>query len=74
MSQKYINYVGQLFKCEWEELKNKFNLKGQLQKNTFYSKILEKCTYSKLRENQKSGFPRPSLNKKLSNLLSPKIE
>ena len=36
ISRKYINYVGQLFKCDgksklWEELKNEFNLQGQLQ-------------------------------------------
>ena len=36
MSRKDINYVGQLFKCDgkpklWEELKNEFNLQGQLQ-------------------------------------------
>ena len=36
ISRKYINYVGHLFKCDgkpklWEELKNKFNLQGQLQ-------------------------------------------
>ena len=34
--RKYINYVGKLFKCSdkpklWEELKNEFNLQGQLQ-------------------------------------------
>ena len=34
--RKHINYVGQLFKCNgkpklWEELKNEFNLQGQLQ-------------------------------------------
>ena len=36
MSRTDINYVGQLFKCDgkpklWEELKNQFNLQGQLQ-------------------------------------------
>ena len=36
MSRKDINYVGQVFKCNgkpklWEELKNEFNLQGQLQ-------------------------------------------
>ena len=36
ISRKDINYVGQLFKCDgkpklWEELKNEFNLQGQLQ-------------------------------------------
>ena len=36
MSRKYINYVGQLFKCDgkpklWEELKNEFHLRDQLQ-------------------------------------------
>ena len=36
MSLTDINYVGQLFKCDgkpklWEELKNQFNLQGQLQ-------------------------------------------
>ena len=36
MSRKDINYVEQLFKCDgkpklWEELKNEFNLQGQLQ-------------------------------------------
>ena len=36
MSRKDINYIGQLFKCNgkpklWEELKNEFNLQGQLQ-------------------------------------------
>ena len=35
MSRKDINYVGQLFKCDgepklWEELKNEFDLQGQL--------------------------------------------
>ena len=30
---------------------------------TFCSKILERCTYSKLREYQKSHFPGPSFNK-----------
>ena len=35
ISRKDINYVGQLFKCDgkpklWEELKNEFNLQGQL--------------------------------------------
>ena len=35
ISQKYINYVGQLFKCGdipklWEELKNEFDLLGQV--------------------------------------------
>ena len=36
ISRKYINYVGQLFKCDgksklWEKLKNEFNFQGQLQ-------------------------------------------
>ena len=36
MSRKEINYVGQLYKCNgkprlWEELKDEFNLQGQLQ-------------------------------------------
>ena len=36
ISRKDINYIGQLFKCIgkpklWEELKNEFNLQGQLQ-------------------------------------------
>ena len=35
ISRKDINYVGQLFNCNgkpnlWEELKNEFNLQGQL--------------------------------------------
>ena len=40
----------------WEELKNEFNLQGQLQfiynQIIFYSKILDICTYNKLRECQ----------------------
>ena len=43
MSRKGINYVGQLFKCNgkpklWEELKNEFNLQGQLQ--FIYNRII----------------------------------
>ena len=43
MSRKDINYVGQLFKCDgkpklWEELKNEFDLEGQL--HFIYNQIM----------------------------------
>ena len=41
--------------------------------NTFYSKILGKCTYCKLREYQKSGFRGSSFNKKSSNFCLNKL-
>ena len=52
MSQKDINYVGQLFKCNdkpklWEELKNEFNLQGQLQFILFlYNQIIHSISKS----------------------------
>ena len=79
MSRKNINYVGQLFKCDgkpklWEEFKNEFDLQGRL--HFIYNQVitLERCTYGKLREYQKPGFPGPSLNEKSSNLFSEQIE
>ena len=43
MSRKNINYVGKLFKCDgksklWEELKNGFDLQGQL--SFIYNQII----------------------------------
>ena len=47
----------------WEELKNELQFIYNQIIATFYSKILERCTYSKLREYQKFHFPGPSFNK-----------
>ena len=49
MLRKGINYVGQLFKCNgkpklWEELKNEFNLQGQLQ--FIYNRIIHSIAKS----------------------------
>ena len=45
MSRKDINYVGQLFRCDgksklWEELKDEFDLQGQLR--FIYNQIITK--------------------------------
>ena len=84
ISWKDINFVGQLFKCDgkpklWEELKNEFNLQGQLQ--FIYNQIIHsipkswKDAFIANSENiKKFGFRGRSLNKKSSNLLSGQIE
>ena len=47
----------------WKELKNELQFIYNQIIATFYSKILERCTYSKPREYQKSHFPGSSFNK-----------